>query len=188
MPTEISVRNILSQRFNDGGDADSARRLVDPAEHGDGALDKQENPMTSQKRTSNRYKRDLGDSVSPDKRAQGSNERLPSNIHSINRSATDAFPGQGRGAERAAEPHRSDHIIVDSAGASTLTPYSKRNVEATSTNSGLGARDIDHRSAQLPHDYADNFHAKGRSGERKPTGYVSLRGPRSASRSYSRSP
>ena len=128
MPTEISVRNILAQRFNEGGDADSARRLVDPAEHGDDALDKQENMMTSQKRTSNRYKRALGDSVSPNQRVQGSNERLPADIHNINRITVNTFLRQDPGAERTAEQYRSDHIIVDSAGASTLTPYSKRNV------------------------------------------------------------
>ena len=170
----------MSQRFNDGGDADSARRLTGAAGHEAGALDNREG-MTSQRRTSNKYKRELGDSVSPH-RAQGSNERLPVDIHGINNAATDAFPSQGRGAERTTEPHRSERVIVDSIGASTLMSYSIRNAEGQ-INSGPRAHDADHRSAQQPHDNVDNQHARDKSDEGKPMKYHSLRGRRSASRS-----
>ena len=124
IPTEISVRNILAQRFSSRGNEESARRATDPTEHEAGMHGSQEKIGTSKTHTTNKYKRDQGDSASPNGRAQGSNERLPVDIHNINRAATDAFVRQDRGTERTAEPHRSDRIAADSVIASTLTPYS----------------------------------------------------------------
>jgi len=124
MPPEISVKNILAQRFSSGGNEEPVPRWTDPREHEAGVHGSQGKTATSRKQTSNKYKRDLGDSVSPNGRARGSNERLPVDIHNVHRAATDAFARQDRGTERTAEPHRSDRIIADSVIASALTPYS----------------------------------------------------------------